>query len=395
MRAAPSAAEPVRGAEALSAALVAEALSDVRRWAPRRLAVLLGGSAATGEDVWRADRGRAVTLSDLDLYVVVPDARARDAARACARGGLAAARARAQALGLEAELETAFFTPGDLAALPARPATIELRRAGRVLEGDRAWRERVPAWAPGDVGREERLLLLENRAFELLWARPRLAGAGLTALRARHAVLKAALDLAGAACLAAGEYPPGAAARVARARALGGPHVTPALDAAWTAALAWRAGGPDTDDAGARREEWQVVALAWTSAWRAEAGDADPGDPASVVRHAARRARLRRRLRLAVFHADRSGRGPRLVSRLRAAGAGTPQHRVNATGALLLAALAAGGGPAAPPLLRALGALGVLRPADGADLEALAGAAVRAWDTWVLDGQRTGGAEGA
>ena len=174
-------------------------LDLARRWAgENRLALVVSGSHAAGDAVWVTHEGRPVSLSDLDIYAVVPDAAAQRAARARARAERIGLGARLLAMGLAAPLEVGFHTPRDLAALPARPATLELRRSGRVVDGDPAWREVVPAWTPSDVARDEVWLLLENRAFELLWA----AHAGgcdpgeLGALRRRHAVLKCALDLA-------------------------------------------------------------------------------------------------------------------------------------------------------------------------------------------------------
>ncbi|HEY6867729.1 MAG TPA: hypothetical protein VI792_10755, partial [Candidatus Eisenbacteria bacterium] len=73
---------------------------------------------------------------------------------------------------------------------------------------------------------------------------------------------------------------------------------------------------------------------------------------------------------------------------------GTPQHRLNASAAVVLAHLAGiaaeGAGEGSPEAWRrALAWLGVVRrPADataaGAEL-------VRLWDRWVLDGQRSAG----
>ncbi|HET7224722.1 MAG TPA: hypothetical protein VFK69_03320, partial [Candidatus Eisenbacteria bacterium] len=170
----------------------------------RSRAVLLGGSHAAGHAVWRTSGGVRVPLSDLDLYVVVPDRavqaraqrRMRDHAPALDLGDLASG------------IEVAFLTPADLAALPARPGTLELERHAVTLAGDPAWAERVPARDGRAVSREERALLIENRAFELLLAYEPLAAeaAGEGArLPAWHAVMKCRLELAAARCLDAGE----------------------------------------------------------------------------------------------------------------------------------------------------------------------------------------------
>src|SRR5262249_43088207 len=151
------------------------------------------------------------------------------AARARAGAPLASERERIE-WGVLAPVEVAFVTLAGLARMPARPGTVELSRSGRVVAGDRGALARLPRWEPGGIDAEERLLLLENRAFELLWADASWPGspedAGLR-LRARHAVLKTALELAAARTLSHGELPEGAAARVARARELGVPAGSP------------------------------------------------------------------------------------------------------------------------------------------------------------------------
>src|SRR5262249_12067536 len=142
---------------------------------------------------------------------------------------LASARERRE-WGVLAPVEVAFVTFAGLARMPARPGTVELSRSGRVVAGDPGALARLPRWQPGAIGADERLLLLENRAFELLWADAAwtrgATDAGLR-LRARHAILKTALELAAARTLARGELPEGAAARVARARELGAPAGAP------------------------------------------------------------------------------------------------------------------------------------------------------------------------
>jgi predicted nucleotidyltransferase len=364
-----------------------------RAWAgPERLALIVSGSHARGDAVWAEVTGRTLSLSDLDLYAVVPDRAAQRAARRRAAADRPGLKARLDGLGLAASLEVAFLTPADLAGLPARPGTLELKRHGRVVEGDPGWLARVPDWGARDVSAEETLLLLENRAFELLDARPGLARPELLArLKARHAVLKSALDLAVVECLAAGEYPDDAAARVARARARARSPEPP-----WDAALAWRAGRVEALDERAGEREWLATAVGWVARWRDCApgrtpGAAGPaagtggGDPARV-RRAAGRASLRRRARAAVSFAARGGAGPGLLDRLRYWARGTPQHRLGASAAVMI--LRATAGPDAPDDWRAaLAWLGVVRrPGEATQAER---ELVRCWDRWVLDGQRT------
>ena len=375
-------------------------LDLARAWAGGdRLALILSGSHASGEAVWVTHEEREISLSDLDCYAVVRDREAKRAARARAAQARPGLASRLLATGLAAPLEVGFYTPEDLAALPARPGTLALRRAGRVLEGDPALLARVPAWSARDVSREEVWLLLENRAFELLWAEaapeaePRLAA--LQNLRRRHAVLKCALDLASVMALAAGEYPEDAPARVAWARERWDRSRAP--EPPWAEALAWREGRTALLAPGAARAEWLRTVTAWIAVWRTLAGDAgDPGKPFEAIGRVARRAPLARRLRRA-WLPDASDAGlERRPRRLRRGLGGTSRHRLHAAAAAHLVWEAARAGPAGPgaggrdalersyrDLLRGLGF-----PLDPA------GAArwlVCAWDRRALDGQRTEG----
>src|SRR5205085_6135080 len=74
-----------------------------------RLALILGGSHASGEAVWAEAGGRRVALSDLDLYAVLPDERAcHEAERRAAN------EARAPRAASAVPLEIGFLTPGGL-----------------------------------------------------------------------------------------------------------------------------------------------------------------------------------------------------------------------------------------------------------------------------------------
>jgi len=373
---------------------MAGALALALEWAgARRRALLLGGSHAGGEAVWVEHEGRKVSLSDLDVFVVMADEAACREALARARAGRSGLAARLLALGLAAPLETAFLTAEGLAAMEARPGTLELARHGRCVDGDPGLLARLPRFAPADVAGEEITLLLENRAFELLAARLGLEAPGrLERLRARHAQLKAALDLAGVATLARGEYPDGAAARVARARALDPwPAVSGDLDALWSAALAWREGRVELRPEAAALDEWHRAVRAWRAAWweRSAAPGASEDPYARAIAFAAR-ARTRRRVRHAVAFPTRGGLGPGTWSRWRFAARGTPQHRLNASAAVLLLAAAEGEedkslAPAATSALARLGAVEVRRDHAWRDGAARA---LRTWDRWMLDGQR-------
>jgi hypothetical protein len=390
--------EPAPAAERSSgsraSARLSPALALASAWAGDALALIVGGSHASGSAVWAPLGGREFCLSDLDVYAVVRDRAAQRAAEARARADRTGLRARLLDWGLAAPLEVAFLVPADLACLPARPSTLELARHGLVVSGDPVWRDRVPRWEPADVSREEILLLHENRAFELLLAWPALrAGVPLARLQARHAVLKCALDVVRVEALDRGEYPDGPRALAEWAGRSGRSTRDEPARATFLAlletAVAWRAGQVGVLGEAGAMDEWRTVVAAWVAAWQARVGPTY-GD---AVR-GARRARLRRRVRRAFSSQGRSGVGPPLAGRLRYALCGTPQHRVNASAAVLLLAAAEAGGSGVEPSLpalakRSLAGLGVA-PATAREEWATAARAVAgAWDRWVLDGQRT------
>ena len=367
-------------------------------WAPAPRAVVLAGSHAGGEAVWIEHRGGLVSLSDIDLYVLLDDDGECRAARARSCDSLKVLARRCLAFGLAAPLEVGFHTPSGIQRLPARPGTIELSRHGRVIHGDARALDLVPRFREGDVSAEEILLLLENRGCELLWCRPLLsADAPLDRLKGRHATLKCALDLAAAACLLGGEYPDGARSRIGRARERRPEATRPQewaeaeeLDRLWEAALSWRGGEVAALAPANAEEEWGATVRGWTRVWREASGRLAPGAPGEPVARAlamAGRARLRRRVRDALLP---RARVPASRRRIWSALGGTVQHRVHASATLLL--LAAGAGlprPLPPRAAEALARLGVVPRAACGEWDAASPAVVEAWDRWLLDGQRT------
>jgi len=378
--------------------LLSAALGLALEWAGEPRAVLLSGSHAAGDAVWAGVEGGQVSLSDVDLYVLLDDDAACRAARSRRRPALRGLARRCLAFGLAAPLEAGFLTAAGLARLPARPGSLELARHGRVIRGDAHALDLVPRWRPGDVSAEEILLLLENRGCELLWSRPRLASSDpLARLQGRHSVLKCALDLAGVAALLGGEYPEGAPARVAWARQ----HRTvprdareqaeaEELDRLWDSGLSWRRGEVAARAPALAEEEWAAAVRGWARAWQAAGARSAPvpAEPVARALALARRARLRRRVREALAPDAPGGPGRRAL--LAHAADGTLRHRVHASATLLLLAAAGGAGHALPPpVSAALARLGVVPRAACAAFDEAAAAVVRAWDRWLLDGQRT------
>jgi hypothetical protein len=391
----PAGSSPADSAGGSDAAALREAAAIAREWAGDALiALLLSGSHATGEAVWLDVGGRHVTLSDLDFYAVLRDPAACRAAAARARRERPTALARLRAAGVEAPLEVGFLTPGGLSRMAPRPGTIELARHGRVISGDATVLARVPRFSAKDVPAEETALLLENRGFELLLAWPSLSSRDpLERAGARHGTLKAAADLATVLSLQAGELPDGTAARVAFARersaalgpaSAGRTGIAAELDALWSACVSWRGGGGAPPEPGAAAAEWRSVVRCWCATWTLVFAGNEREAWDRAVRTAAR-APLPRRLRRGI---GATGAGSP-ARRLRLALAGTPQHRVNASAAVLLLAAAEAATTSAPALpagaLRALRALGV---SDAGAWDEARRDVLRAWDDVVLGGQR-------
>jgi len=371
----------------------------VLEWAPAARAVFVAGSHASGTAAWVDHDGRTLSLSDVDLYVVLDDEPACRAARARQRSARADLARRTIGFGLAAPLEAGFHTPAGFARLPARPGTIELARHGRVIHGDARLADLVPQVGPDDVSDDEIALLLENRGCELLWCRPLLHSADpLSRLKGRHAVLKCALDLAGVAALLGGAYPDGLASRVAWAKAHR-PAASDAreeaevrdLDRLWDDCLAWREAGASHARPASGDGEWRIAVSGWIRAFHAAAARVAPRSPVAPVDRAlalARRAPLKRRVRDALL--PYGGSGPGRVERVAFALRGTLPHRVHASAALLLIAAGDGALESLPPhVARALTTLGVVPAAACTGLEEASRAVVRAWDRWLLDGQRT------
>lgn len=384
-------------------ARLAPALAQVRAWAGDSLeALVLSGSHANGDGVWfTAADGRSLSLSDLDVWAVLREEGDVRAASTRAAMGREGAREALAGLGLVAPLETGFVTRAGLAKMPAKPGTIELRRAGRVVAGAAGILAEIPDHGAADVSAEERTLLLENRGFELLLAWPGLAHRDEVARAlARHAVLKVAVDLATVAALVERELPQGRGARIAwgLAHLPASPAApsrfgsTPAsISTLWASAAAFAA-DPQVLETGPARHEWLSCVRAWADTWwRLVAAGSEHDDIWRAVERIARRAPWRRRWRQAIEFEPRVGTGPSRGERLRVALAGTPRHRVHGGGtALLLAAAETGESPGLPSgALRTLRALHVLDGPAEKDWESARRGVTCVWDRWFHDGLRT------
>jgi len=348
----------------------------------------VSGSHATDEAAWVDRDGRQVSLSDLDLYVILRDE--ADCSRARQSDRLGSATRLPHPPELLGPLEVAYLTPTGLAQLPARPGTITLRERGRVILGDAAILQRIPRFGAEQIDREERLALFENRGAELLGAVPSDAVlASDRAWRARHATLKVALDLAGSLLLERGEWPLDARERVRRASLALARHprrddpmsvASADLLRLWQVALAWRSGQAQSPDSRTARADWHATVRAWCSLWWQVAGQTASPDaaPWPSIRSVARRTPWLRRVRRSLNFLPRVGEAPSMADRLRHMARGTPQHRLMASVTTLLFSESMTGG--APDLatgaIQNLDALGLIRERE------MAPAADRAWYLW-------------
>jgi hypothetical protein len=238
----------------------------------------------------------------------------------------------------------------------------------------------VPDWRPRDIDVEERLLLLENRAFDLLAARGMGEGPLARARRA-HAVHKTVHDLALEDALATGTWPADEQERLAvvLARAADPPGDAPDFEAAF----AWRSGHADAARISAADPAAAGRALLRRWCALVAPGRAAP-DALALVERAAARSPLARRWRRSIQdHARRPGLES-LWSRVRHAPRGTPQHRLNASAIALLTHRCARTSDAAR-VTRTLARLGVAPAADPDRAEA---ALIGRWSLAVLGRER-------
>lgn len=377
-----------RAVEEMAVAIVRE------RTGSSLVALILSGSHATGEAAWAEVEGRSRCLSDLDLYAVLADEPSCDRARSGERS--AAQSARLDLAGVLGPMEVAYLTRSGLSRMPARPGTLTLREAGRVLTGDPGVLEHVPAHRPQDIGFEERLALLENRGAELLGADPaRRPATGERAWLARHATLKGALELAGVLALEGGAWPTRAAERVDSAlrrldsrppAAVAPAHALDAhrLAGLWRRALAWRSGAAALLPAAEAAAEWREVVQQWCAVWwRLVAPLQRPqADPWAAVRAVAARAPWPRRVRRALDFRPRAGDAGGRAAHLLRVHRGTPVHRL--AGSITTLLFCASSAPHAPAVTAgALGVLADLGVTSANEWSAAAQETHARWSRWV------------
>lgn len=148
----------VPAAEALVAAQLARVVTTVLETLEDVEAIVLEGSFGRGEGSVQQDAQGWRAVNDYDVLVVAPGADA------------AVLRAREHALAREFGIDFVHFAVDDgaWADLPATMSTYDRRYGSRVIHGDVAVCERLPAYAPADIPLSEGLQLLFNRSAGLL-----------------------------------------------------------------------------------------------------------------------------------------------------------------------------------------------------------------------------------
>jgi predicted nucleotidyltransferase len=183
-------------------------------------AVFLCGSFAAGDESVVLEMDPPVLLSDVDLVVVVKSFEAlSEWSRRRAELG-SACEDLWREVRFSGRVDVGVMLAKDLAALPARPGVCDMRALGKVLAGDPAILERIPAYAPSDITAREAIILVENRSVSLLDARlGRRPDGEAEPYGFLYRIARVYTDIAAAALSIAGAYVPGYAARAELIRA--------------------------------------------------------------------------------------------------------------------------------------------------------------------------------
>jgi len=254
--------------------------------------VFICGSFAAAEESIVLETDPPVLLSDVDLVVIVKSLEA-----------LVEWSGRRSELGVACEelwgdvrfsgrVDVGVMLAGDLEAMPARPGVYDMRALGKVLAGNPAILERIPAFAPSDITVREAVILIENRGVSLLDARPgKRVGGEPGPYELLYRTARVYTDIAAAALSIAGAYVPGYAARAELIRAKAGaggngplsglidPVLCGRIDR-WTAfKLAPSIAAAGVDGGSPRLEKlWEEAAIDLIAFWKRAATGAS-GDP--------------------------------------------------------------------------------------------------------------------
>lgn len=197
----------------------------------RVVALVLGGSLATGEGSVAFRSGRPLFLSDIDFLVVAGDV----SAHSCIYPRRAEIGEACENLFPEAEfmgrVDVGVLVPEELGGLPRSPGVYDMRHAGRVLNGDGSVIELIPDFHPSAIGPHEALRLLENRMAAFLGDWPGEDGPadeGRT-LGFLYSLCRVYTDILTAALVCDGRYEPGYEARY-REVSCGGERTPEGLD---------------------------------------------------------------------------------------------------------------------------------------------------------------------
>lgn len=186
-------------------------------------AVFLCGSFAAGDESVVLEADPPVLLSDVDLVVIVKSLETLHEWRGRRADLGAACEDLWRDVRFSGKVDVGVMLVRDLEAMSAKPGVYDMRARGKVLAGNPAILDRIPAYAASDITAREAVVLVENRGVSLLDLRPGGRCRGETEpYRFLYGIARAYTDIAAAALAIAGAYVPGYAARVDRVRAMAG-----------------------------------------------------------------------------------------------------------------------------------------------------------------------------
>jgi predicted nucleotidyltransferase len=131
-------------------------------------AVFLCGSFAAMEGSVLLGKGRTLFLSDIDLVAVLKSLESlHEHYPRRSEIGSACESLLPDAL-FAGRIDIGMMLEEDLRRLPPRPGVYDMKVSGRMLYGDKAVLDSIPAYGASEIGGEEAVILVENRMVSLL-----------------------------------------------------------------------------------------------------------------------------------------------------------------------------------------------------------------------------------
>jgi hypothetical protein len=182
--------------------------------------VFVAGSVARDEVAAFAGPEGVEIYSDLDLFVVLQDARDAEGARRRARRAAAGVPRVGDGFRIVPEPGVGVFSEEDFLSQKPRPGTVEIAEFHVVLCGNAETPKKAARFIASQIDVTEALYLVENRLCELAGLEERLEEDPSDTIRRylRYARSKSCLDAASAALIAAGRFHTARGERMRRIR---------------------------------------------------------------------------------------------------------------------------------------------------------------------------------